>query len=86
MIVDKEKEKKDYSKIGATIGKVIIGISVCITAGVVFGTCGVSASDIQECKKACGMRGMVSVSQWTCQCGWTSTSNNYVLPTYKKSK
>ena len=79
---DEPKTKRDYSG----IIKITIYTIVCLTFGLVFANCGVSASDISECKLACGSRGMVSVSQWSCQCGWTSTSNDYVLPRIKSSK
>ena len=79
----KEPDNPDTALIknaGSVITKCVLGIAFCITAGIIFSTCGVSENDIQECKSACGSRGMVSASMWTCQCGWSSSSNNYVIP------
>ncbi len=66
--------------IGSAVTKIIICICLCVTVGFIFNSCGVSAEDMQECKSVCGSRGMISVSEWSCQCGWTSNSNDLVIP------
>ena len=79
----KEEENPDNLLIknaGSTIVKCVLGLAAFATFGMIFYSCGVSKEDMQECKSVCGTRGMVSVSQWSCQCGWTSSSNDYVIP------
>ena len=77
-----EKESADdrFKNIGSAVTKIIICICLCITVSFIFYSCGVSKEDMQECRSVCGSKGMVSVSDWSCQCGWTSSSNDYVIP------
>ncbi len=86
MYGEKEKIPVDDSlkSVGVAVTKIIICICLCVTAGFIFHSCGVSKEDMQECKSVCGSRGMVSVSEWSCQCGWTSSSSDYVIPSRKK--
>jgi hypothetical protein len=82
---DKEKtDNESWKSVGSAITKIIICICLCITIGFIFNSCGVSKEDMQECKSVCGTRGMISVSEWSCQCGWSSNSNDYVIPRKKK--
>ena len=82
----KKKDPETLNKTRSLITKCILGIMFCITAGIIFSTCGVSKSDMQECKSICGTRGVASVSQWACQCSWTSSRSDYVIPRTKSSK
>ncbi len=85
MYDDEKKEKKTFKHTGS-ITRIVLVSLMCITAGIVFATCGVGKSSMQECKSICGTRGVMSVSQWSCQCNWTSSSNSYVIPSRKTSK
>lgn len=78
-----EKEEDSLRNIGKSITKIIVCICICLTIGLIFNSCGVSKEDIQECKSACGSRGMISASEWSCQCGWSSNTSNYVIPQKK---
>lgn len=82
MYGEKEKIPVDDSlkSVGAAVTKIIICICLCITVGFIFHSCGVSKEDMQECRSVCGSKGMVSVSEWSCQCGWATGSNDYVIP------
>ncbi len=64
----------------SAIVKCILGIGALVTAGIIFSNCGISEKDMQECKSVCGTKGIVSVSMWSCQCGWASSSPTYVIP------
>ena len=82
MYGEKEKIPVDDSlkSVGTAATKIIICICLCITVGFIFHSCGVSKEDMQECRSVCGSKGMVSVSEWSCQCGWTTGSSDYVIP------
>ena len=81
---EKESTSEKFKNLGSAATKIIMCICLCITIGFVFHSCGVSKQDMQECKSVCGSRGMISVSGWSCQCGWKSGSSDYVVPSYKK--
>ena len=59
MLYEKEepKTKRDYSG----IIKITVYTIVCLTFGLVFANCGVSASDISECKLACGSLSLIHI-------------------------
>ena len=76
---DPSNETADTTLVKA-VSKAILYISLCITAGVVFTTCGVSSSTIKECKDACKPEDMQSVSMWSCQCSYSSSSGDWVIP------
>jgi len=86
MYGEKEKIPVDdrLKSVGSAVTKIIICICLCVTVGFIFHSCGVSKEDMQECKSVCGSKGIVSVSEWSCQCGWKSSSNDYVIPSRKK--
>ena len=71
--------------VSSTIAKGILYVGLFITAGYIFNSCGVSKEDMQECRSVCGDRGMISVSAWSCQCGWKSSSADFVIPSLYKS-
>ena len=75
-------ETEMLKKVGDFSVKAILLIGVCATFAYVFSSCGISKEDMQECKSVCGDKGILSVSQWSCQCGWTSKRTDYVIPSY----
>ena len=74
------EEKKKGWEIGiASFTKISLAIVVSVALFFGVGSCGVSKKTIQECKSACGGKGMQSVSKWSCQCGWKSETE-WVIP------
>ena len=86
---DKTKEDVDTAFIknaGSTITKVVLGIGLCVTFGIIFTNCGIDKDTVQECKSACSPQAMVNASMFSCQCSRISTiSNDWVIPRNKSS-
>ena len=76
---DRPTQEADTTLIKAA-ARSILYIAVCVTAGIVFATCGVSGDTIKECKDACSPEDMQSVSKWSCQCSYSSSSDDWVIP------
>ena len=50
------------------VGKSIVFICLTIVAGMLFSTCRIDATTIQECEAACGNRGIKEVTATSCEC------------------
>ena len=84
--IEKDADAALLKSASSTIIKVVICLSVCITAGIVFSNCGIDKATIQECKSACSPQDMQSATMFSCQCSYGSrSSNDWVIPRGKST-
>lgn len=80
-----EEKKKGWEVGVSSVTKITIAIIIAIAVFHGPRSCGVSKKTIQECRSACSTKGMQSVSQWSCQCGWKS-EREWVIPRKSEEK